>query len=345
MQPAVVDLGLSIAMPHPDVGVPAIANLEPPDPSEHLRWPLTPNSHPALEPTYAIASVLAADGVSWTDLCRLGAQNRRASGGRNDAFEYLRGWCEVARHEPMAAVVKLAPLLRSTTLGIPAAVRIDIANILVDGGDAEQAQNALMIANIDDLPVFDTIAASYAEVGKTADAMVVNNMAISAHDARRPVDHCERLTRRLLLVPEDVRFSFLADFEPYGNTPRCAELARELACWMKVSCSAFLLAHGVDPAAARIADILTQWPTAAADSATWWQLSRLAYTAVPTPGADRLAAAALEATMRSIGCRGSLVQSVQTRAYYVRWAESHDPSLDPLLDRIIDKPTTVCDAP
>ena len=94
------------------------------------------------------SAVFAAPGTGWADLCRLGAQNRRTSGGLVVHTEYLRAWCDVARREIHPAVARLGPLLTSPARGIAAAVRFDIANIVVDAGDADEAQRILVAARV-----------------------------------------------------------------------------------------------------------------------------------------------------------------------------------------------------
>src|SRR5262249_50930548 len=136
-----------------------------PDFHEELRWPLTQLMHPKLEPTYAIATALAAPGMGWLDLCAIGAQNRHAS-GNNDQQAYLRGWCSVAKDDVDHACQYLAPLLGSVTRGMSAAVRSDLANILVAQGDADNAEHFINKHDLRDIAMLDQLAASFVEIGK-----------------------------------------------------------------------------------------------------------------------------------------------------------------------------------
>lgn len=334
----------AVAVPRPDIGVsPQLAAVPQPDPSDHLRWPLTANSHPTLEPTYAIAPVFAASGVSWTDLCRLGAQNRRTSGALADQSEYLKAWCDVSRRETAAAVQRLGPLLRSTVLGLPAAVRIDIANILVDAGDADQAQGVLAAAKIADLAVIDTLAASYIEVGQVREGAMLNGVAIESYDFKRPADQCERLTRRLLMAGNDERTQMIADYDPYLSNRSCARLAHEVACWLVRRCADYLTDHGIPAGTAPLLNIYFTWPEGTANADTWWNVGEVAYREMGTPGADELAVAAYEGAMLGDNCQRNPARDVWQRALRIKRNKLHVSLLDDRLDTLIETPSLLCD--
>src|SRR6185503_18531607 len=106
-----------------------------PDFHDELRWPLSGMNHPSLEPRFPVANELAI-GVDWQTLCARGVQNR-TSPTQKELLSYLRGWCEVQRRDVDGACAHLTPLIGAMTFGMPAAVRQDLANILVDHGDAD----------------------------------------------------------------------------------------------------------------------------------------------------------------------------------------------------------------
>ncbi len=332
-----------VAMPRPVVAVPAaVAALQRPDPSDHIRWPLTANRHPALEPSYAIAPVFANPGVSWLDLCRMGAQSRRSSGVLGDQAEYLRAWCEAERRDIDAAVRRLAPLLRSTVLGLPAAVRIDIANILVDAGDSDAALKTLARARIDDLAVLDTLAASYIEVGKVADAATLNTVAINAYDRRQPADQCERITRRILMAAPEDRARMIVDFDPHVANRACLHLRDEVDCWLSHDCVGYLLQHGIAPDVARRYNIYVMWPDTEADATTWWRLGSKAFFEISTPGADAMAVAAFDAFIHSDACRGQRYYVARARIRAIKTNRTHDKEVDEKIDELLDAPEQVC---
>lgn len=332
-----------VTVPRPEI--PALAPvlaIAPPDPSDHVRWPLTANRHPALEPSYAIAPVFADPGVSWVDLCRLGAQNRRTSGALTDQTEYLKAWCDVSRREITSAVTRLGALAHSPVLGLPTAVRLDIANILVDAGDASEAQRVLAAARVADLAVLDLLAASYIEVGKIRDGAQLNELALGSYDFRRPADQCERITRRVLLLSETERALEFPDFTPYLGNHSCMVLANEVRCWAKRDCAGYLAAQGIPLPMANVASLYFTWPASPERSETWLQLADLAYMRLGTPGADTLATAAWEGALRSANCDRKVVAAIRGLASHVLLDASHDTSLDPRLEIIIDKPRELC---
>jgi len=334
-----------VAVPRPDIGAPPkLATVPQPDPSGHLRWPLTANSHPALEPTYAIAPVFAATGVGWADLCRLGAQNRRTSGALVDHTAYLKAWCDVEQREIAAAVQRLGPLLRSTVLGLPAAVRIDLANILVDAGDADQAQRTLAAAKIADLAVLDTLAASYIEVGRLGEGAMLNSIAIGSYDFQRPADQCERITRRLLMAGDSERTLMVADYDPFVGDRTCALLAHEVACWLLRSCSDYLTDQGLPAAKASVLNIYFTWPEGTVSADTWWNVGEVASHLLGTPGADELAVAAYEGAMRSDNCRPNTSRDIWARALRIKTNALHILALDSRLETLIESPWLLCEA-
>src|SRR5205085_9271798 len=128
---------------------------------------------------------------------------------------------------------------------MPAAVRQDIANIVVDAGDADDGLKILAAAQIDDLDIFDRVAASYAEIGKSAESIVFTDRALAAHDPRHPADHCMRMTRRAVLADPISRTPLIQDLAAYGAVAVCGRLYNELKCWHAKRCEPYLLSRGV----------------------------------------------------------------------------------------------------
>jgi hypothetical protein len=313
------------------------------DVSEHLRWPLTGNHHPALEPAYPVASVFAATGVAWTDLCKIGAQSRRTSGVPLEQVDYLRAWCDVARHEPEAAVVRLAPLVTSTIAGLPAAVRRDITNIVVDSGDAAYGQRLLARARFDEVAMFDLIAASYEEVGKTDNAMVFNDLAIDAYTMHKPGDHCRRLAKRVVTaVDPDERKVRIAMIGNASTDSTCQRLHNELQCWSGKSCVDYMADNGIDTAQAGVVDLYMSWPTSGATPSFWVNYAQNVVALAGTPGADVLGTAALEASLLSLGCVGERVHVVRANAHDIQ-INAHDKTLDARLELIVAEPKKLCE--
>ncbi|MBL0218212.1 MAG: hypothetical protein IPQ07_30565 [Myxococcales bacterium] len=328
-----------IAAPRPRLALKLalVASGDPTDVAHLQRWPLTASHHPALEPAYAIAAAFAEPGVSWTDLCRMGAQNRVSKVSR-DQLEYLRAWCDVERHDAEAAVTRLAPLLRSSVAGVAAAARSDIANIVVDSGDAEAAQRTLAKAQIHELAMLDLIAASYLDIGKPDEASVFNDAAIASYAIQKPGEHCHRLARRAILLPAAERRSGIRQLERYADRT-CGQLMNELTCWDTGSCDDYFVDHGVDPKDARLAQVYNRWPTEPTSTVGWYMLASSALKLLDTPGADLLAVTALEAVVRSTRCLESV--RVGDDANKIKRAK-HDASLDARLEVLISDQEQLC---
>lgn len=304
------------------------------DPSELVRWPLSQATHPALDPAFAIEKVFAQPGVSWIDLCARGVQNRRGGGIAEEHRTYLTAWCEVLKHDAQSALTRLAPLMSTTQRGLPDAVRHDVANIVVDAGPADIAEDLLNRARIDDVAVYDLVAATYAEVGRSSAASYFNDRALAATTRTSP-GRCERGARAILLAHESMRAKLIEDFRRGGG---CNDLAEDLACWSDPkSCDV------ARSPARMVHDVYDNWPTAPADARTWYHLGRRANAAFPASGAAELATAALGASLRSTRCEDTRdIRSIVRLARDVRAATWHDPRLDPELDRITVTPLTLC---
>ncbi len=308
------------------------------DVHDYERWPLSHNQHPALEPAFPIAKVFAQPGVSWLDLCRQGAQNRRG-GGNTEQLEYLRGWCEVAKRDARAAVMRLAPLVRSPVLGMPAAVRLDIANIVVDAGDADDASRVLASARVDDVTIYDLVAATYVEIGKSDDALVFADRAIAAQQTRRPAEHCMRLARKAVISGPASRMPVIQELAPFTNSD-CARLHVELKCWHTKRCEAYLLAYGVKPESLELGDLYASWPKPGAPIEQWTEYARRTLYYRDRDGGD-LTVSVVEAALRSLKCQGDGVAKLIEFAQAVGRFK-HDASLDARINNIVLMPETIC---
>lgn len=320
-----------------------------PDPTGELRWPLTASNHPELEPQFEIARALAEPGVSWIDLCRLGAQNRNAGKDKRDHIAYLRGWCSVGKHDADAALAQLAPLAHSVVPGLAPAVRNDFANILVEHGTADDAARLLAKHKITDIVVLDVLAATYVELGKLDDAYTINELALARDNRRDQADRCQRLTRRIVLQPPpprlkpDLRTDTLFDV-PMGAHPTCTRLDRALACWLSpaADCTPYFIEQNIDPAKAHLLiRAYNGWPATA--TGLWEPTWRHAVSALPLAGADHLAVAALTYDLQTTLCNAYHQQKiVRVATEAIRADPAHDPALDPQLVALIDKPETLC---
>jgi len=336
-----------VLVPRPEIDVSHLV----PDPTHELRWPLSMASHPELEPQFEIAAALAEPGVGWLDLCRLGAHNRHLGKDKRDHVAYLRGWCSVGKQDLDGALAHLVPLTSSVVLGLAPAVRADFANILVSSGDAHDASRLLSKHRIHDVGVLDTLAASYAELGKLDDAYAINEHAIANDDLRNLANRCRRLTRRIVLRPPpkqlkavDLPNAGLFDV-PTGADATCTRLEHELECWLDPvsACGHYHVDQQLDVAkSGSLVAAYFGWPRGVAGD--WWLTVNNALFARPHPGADRLAVAAMTNALRATPCASRNVTKIRILAKDLR-TEPHDPAIDADLTRLIDESQGQCPDP
>jgi hypothetical protein len=154
------------------------------------------------------------------------------------------------------------------------------------------------------------------------------------------------LTRRIVLRPPpkqlaavDLPNARLFDVGGY----ECMRLANELACWLEPAsgCGAYFNDQKIDVAMAR--GFLTAyfaWPTDGA--ANWWQIANQAMWAMPHPGADHLAAAALGNDLRTTRCNSKHLTQIRLLAKEIRAHAAHDRAIDADLALLIDEPHRLC---
>lgn len=317
-----------------------------PDATHEGRWPLAASSHPELEPKLDVAGALAHPGVTWIDLCRLGAQSRRMP-GQQDLITYLHGWCNALRHEPEAALDDLVPLRTSLIPGMREAVALDIADIVVEAGSASFAERLLARAHVVDADVLDLVSAAYIEIGDAGDAFELNERAIDAgsHDPRPR--RCHRVAKRVVLGATTARklnLKTLADLDDGSHDDTCHALMAECSCWADPanSCTPYLKAtHGDDQRYAMLFAAYYGWPAGPATYTAWSKLSTYAIAALGLPGADALAVIALEAAHRASICGPVRTSDVRQDARKLLEAR-HDPALHARVLDLASLPSPSC---
>lgn len=287
--------------PRPDIDISALR----PDFHEELRWPLGAMNHPSLEPRFAVAEQLAAPGIDWEELCQRGV-HRRVVASQREMLTYLHAWCDVQARDIDAACRRLAPLIGSTTRGLTAAARQDLANILVATGDADKAEHCLSKHNIRDIDTIDLLAASYVEVGSDADAFAINRRAIDSDDHASVATKCLRLVREIVLAREaDPRLAFEAmealATKPKVPDPTCVRLYDKVKCHRDHrQCRTFYTDEPIGLSGELLVEAYYEWPANASRYTTWLKYVDRAKTAIPEDGATELVVAALEAAARSV---------------------------------------------
>ena len=267
-----------------------------PDFHDELRWPLSSMSHPALEPKLDIASRFAEPGIGWIELCSRGVQN--TSGRNKELLAYLRGWCAAIKGDADTACANLSPLIGSTTSGMNAAVRTDLANILANGR-ADKASRLIKAHNIRDVAVLDLLSANYAEVGTPAEAFAFNRDAIASDDYANAATKCTRLTKSIVLSGNKMSAQLL-EIEQLAKTDEaCARLHHKLSCWRNNrSCRLFYADEGLDEAFVNLTDAYYSWPHGKSQD-HWLGIADKAINASPSPGSLDVAFAALTNAIRS----------------------------------------------
>jgi len=291
---------------------------------EELRWPLTPMSHPSLTPQFDIASVFAQPGIGWLELCERGVQNRVQAGQHRDELQYLRGWCAASTHDADTAISKLAPLMTSAVAGLSAAVRLDLANIISTAGDANAADKLLNRHHVADVEMFDLLSATYVELGMESSALEMNRHALDSSVNAKPIDHCRRLVKDLVLANQrtPVALQRLRDLatKPKAPDESCVAFYRAARCFIGPSqnCDAYFRHTNIDPRNTYLLQALRAWP----DEGTyneWLSVAEVAAYAGDLAGAQEIVDLAIDTAIRSDHslCAPNLMHAIHR---YTRWS-------------------------
>jgi hypothetical protein len=331
--------------PRPALDVP---NLEP-DLTDEPRWPLSVAAHPAFEPRFDIAGALAQRGVGWLDLCRMGAQRRTLSSHR-ELERYLRAWCMAGDGHPGDAIDQLAVMGSPTVAGMGQAIREDIANLLAQNGGADAAEKLLATAKIEDVEIFDLLAATYFELGKPADAYEINERAIDRQRASADAAKCHRFARRVLLTSPGSQSRFLAELDQLGawdpgsarqltTDPVCDALDAKLHCsiWPRTECGAYLYTLGINTYPYRqLLKTYFAWPDDPVSDKRWTEIALAAASAEPAPRWDHFQIAALLAGYAADRCLDpALVGEIHHQALGLHLNDDRDRTLDPIIDAVL----------
>ncbi|HEY5924554.1 MAG TPA: hypothetical protein VIV11_22905 [Kofleriaceae bacterium] len=300
-----------------------------PDLHEDLRWPLAGMDHPALEPKFPVARELAID-VAWDELCQRGV-HKRVSASQKELLAYLHGWCDVQSRNVDAACARFKPLLGSVTRGMTDAVRQDLANVLVAQGSSDQAEHWLSKHDIRDIHTLDLLAASFAEMGSSADAFAINRRAIDADRGAPEATKCRRLVRQIMLRDrwETLDEQHALERKATGPAPdeTCRRLHNKLRCWddPRIGCRGYFADEQLAQRGLWLLDAYYSWPPLeAAPWFTWWNIADAARLAVPAPGAIELSVTALENSVRAAGqCLPDIRDGLPTILDAIRRDPSH----------------------
>jgi len=156
------------------------------------------------------------------------------------------------------------------------------------------------------------------------------------------------LTRRYALRPPPKRLKAidLPDaglFDvPDGANETCTRLEHELECWLDplAGCGPYHADQKLDVSrAGAMLEAFFAWPSSPAGN--WWNTANLAALAMPQPGADRLAVAALANNLRSTRCDSPHLKKIILLANDLR-RTVHDPAVIDNLTQLLAAPAELC---
>jgi hypothetical protein len=296
-----------------------------PDFHDELRWPLTGMNHPTLEPRFPIAQELAI-GIDWEQLCARGVHTR-ISATQKELVSYLRAWCEVQKRDADAACAHLTPLLGSVKSGLRPAVRQDLANIIVEHGDADKAEHWLSKHRIRDVATLDLLAANYVEVGSLGDAFVINRRVIDEDVRATDETKCMRLVKRIVIGHDhnpQLAVEALKDLavKPKVPDPICERAWNKIVCWRDLEqCAEHFTDENIPDEARQLVAAYFAWPSGRASWQEWWNYADTTRLALPQPGAAALVVTAMEAALRASGhCGEGMGSSFRHNVGLVRQA-------------------------
>ena len=291
----------------PDVDVSAYL----PDLHEDLRWPLTVQQHPMLEPHFPIARELAQPGIAWQQLCTPAVLGRHVVGANaNDLMEYLRGWCAAGAGDADGALDHLARVRGSVVNGLAAALVYDVAFVLCEQA-ADDAERLLDKYVMNDVAILDVLAAAYVEIGRDDDARAINRRAMAfARGKTSETAFCRRSARDVMLgAPFDV----FDAVKKNSKDATCIQLVDALRCTHGAHCESYVKAQKLDERFVRLLDSYVGWPERA-DFIGWRRVVDRLWTTTELPGARELGRAAVRAMARSSDCSSDDLNIVSVSA-------------------------------
>ena len=326
---------LFVTVPRPDVDLSALA----PNLDGELRWPLSASAHPALDPHFPIADALAEPGVSWTELCRRGVQDRHLPTDEGWVRTvYLHAWCFVADHDVEQALDYFTTAIDNGILGqIALDARLDVASVLAETGNADTALHLLAKHPKIGHDELDILAATYLEINRPDDARDVNHEALE-YTQVEPA-RCHRELREIALADPADRERLVRVFARHPTSDAvCTELRSLAACWANPAhaCHDYLVRRQLDLRALALFEVYFAWPTGPQSTKGWSMLAQLAIDAAPLDGAVQLAIVALEAARRTSGCTQVALHRVADQAQVLAHELTVSPELAPRLAAITD---------
>ncbi len=259
----------------------------------------------------------------------------------DDVFDYAMAWCRHVRDGTGDLESLLTRFMSSSVPGLRAAALVDLVNVVADAHDATTAM--YILGKVTPPPgALDALAAIYSALGREDDEAVVR-----AHLPPAPPLNagCSELAAALeTFVPQSVSTIHSV---ATGSTS-CASLARSLVCRMAAvseptphdpMCARTITTMLRDEREVREAHYLAAYAYWGTD---WVAVVDHAVKAIPEPGAEQVAIAALFASLRS-GCGLPRLREVQERAELLLREPAHDARWTPALRTLATISAEACD--
>ncbi len=247
--------------------------------------------------------------MAWPTICE------RRGALPDDVFNYAIAWCRYAREGKGNLEDVLVGLTSSTVPGLREAALVDLVNVVADAHDAVTAMRIL--DKVTTPPgTLEKLAGIYGSLGRVDDAATVRNRLPPPPQSPPPPKDCPEVRAALEdFVPESLTtIRGVAE----GST-KCSALARSLLCRITAVsdnasddpvCGRSSSSAPHDDAALREAHFLAAYSYWGTD---WSAVVDHAEQAMPEPGAEQVAIAALSASLRT-SCEQSRLEDVQQRA-------------------------------
>jgi hypothetical protein len=307
------------------IPLPSISLREAPTMNDGLQT-VTVAAVPRLSPHFTTVA------TSWPTICE------RRGVLSDDVFNYAMAWCQYARDGKGDLEHVLAGFMSSTVPGLRAAALDDLMNVVADAHDAATAMRIL--DRVTPPPgTLDKLAAIYSGLGREEDAEVVRT---HLPPPPPPETGCTELNSALeTFVPQ----SLTAIRNVATGSSNCASLARSLVCRIAAvsearphdpTCAASALRDDQKIREAHYLAAYAQW------GSDWFAVVDHAVKAMPEPGAEQVAIAALSASLRS-GCEPPRLGAVHERAEMLVRDPAHDARWTPTLRSLATVTLKICD--
>jgi hypothetical protein len=259
--------------------------------------------------------------ATWPTICE------RRGALPNDVFDYAMAWCQFARDGKGDLESILIRLMSSTVLGLRTAALDDLLNVIADAHDAATAIRILAKTTAPADALYK-LAALYSSLGREDDAD-----AVRTHLPPPPPSQtgCKQLNDALeTFVP-----SSLATIRVVAaGSSNCAALARSLVCRIASVSNVFGDTGCTAPSGLPVGERQLREAHYLAAYAEWggdWTaVIEHAEKAMPEPGAEQVAIAALSSSVRS-GCAPAGLREVHEHAETLLRDPSHDARWSPTL--------------